>query len=185
MVVDCKRAGMSFSFALSDDSNLIPHLSIMQGVFRHFERAIASLESLEKSKISPRLEVLDVSIWATKILFLNFKEVDWLKQLHQQAFDLWIPISERVSADPQKFQGITPGQQASFDRTGYPFALDQYLPHITLAHLLGNKDNGATLAVLSDLLSKRNLRKVELERLVVFKVEPLGACREIVREWRL
>lgn len=178
-----EQAGVSFSFALHQDKGLIPHLSIMQGVFADCEAAMAAVERLDKSEIEPSLSVSDLSIWATKILFLNFRKAQWLMRLHQSVFHLWIAVAQRASADPQKFRGITPGQQASFDNTGYPFSLNEYAPHITVGHC-SEEGSQSLLLPINSLLSETRLEEIKFRRLVVFKVEPLGACREIIREWR-
>lgn len=182
LVSACENQGMNFSFALHRDSSLIPHLSIMQGVFADSNEAIAVADAIDRSELVVSLVVSNLSIWARKILFLNFVETNWLKRFHKNAFHSWMPLSKRTSADPQKFTGITAGQQAAYDDTGYPFALAEYAPHITLAHFAEEQSEASK--DFPRLLAESELNEVQFERLVVFKVEPLGACREILREWR-
>ena len=156
----------------------------MQAVFSEPDLAIAALDRLDKSKIAPLLSVTGLSLWATKILFLNLELADWLARLHCEAFHAWLPLSKGGSADPQSFQGISDGQKRSFEKTGYPFSLEEFLPHMTLAHFR----TAPQLSVLDSfdvLLAESKLAAIAFEQLVLFHVEPLGICRKIVKRWAI
>ncbi len=176
--------GLEFSFAL-DQSESVPHVSVFQSTFESPDDAIAVVDSMDRSMIEACLHVSELSIWATRILFLNFALPAGLKRFHRNVFREWRKRASRGSADPQFFTGITQGQQASYDQTGYPFSLDQYLPHITLAHLKDPTMGQLLFERKKPLLTKMLPPMIHFEKLVAFTVEPLGICTQIRREWKL
>jgi hypothetical protein len=176
--------GFKFDFALHT-ADSIPHLSLMQAVFDSSDLAIDVVANLKLSELDRNFRINDVSIWATRIVFLNFELSEALKRLHVDVFNLWHAIARSGSADPQTFEGITVGQQESFRKTGYPFSLDEYLPHITLAHLKEKNSDSKDVLRMNELLETSLPRTLAFQKLVVFAVEPLGACRKIIKEWML
>ncbi len=173
--------GFAFTFALHT-ADSIPHLSLMQAVFANPAPAIEFIDKLDFSALDKQFQISEISVWATRIVFLNFTLPPQLKRLHVQTFNAWQSIACSGSADPQAFEGITLGQQESFRTTGYPFSLDQYLPHITLAHLQDKDIDGNVVAKMNALREKSMPRVLSFQKLVVFAVEPLGICRKIIKE---
>jgi 2'-5' RNA ligase len=145
--------GFEFAFALHT-ANSIPHLSLMQAVFDDPAPAIELFDKLDCSALDLEFRISDISVWATRVIFLNFQLPAELKRLHVAAFNAWHSIACSGSADPQTFVGITAGQQESFRKTGYPFGLDEYLPHITLAHLKEAKVGSKEIRRMNRLLEK-------------------------------
>ncbi|MEK6909557.1 MAG: hypothetical protein AABW61_00595 [Candidatus Aenigmatarchaeota archaeon] len=160
----------------------IPHLTLFQGVYQDESQVVNTISSTSISL--PRHQpVKGLTIWAQKILFLDCEKTPDLYQAHNRVFERLFPLCEGKSADPQNFIGITSGQQKSFNETGYPFSLQEYLPHFTLSHL---KDptlyiQPTTQQRLNDLLSISPIRKgIDFEKLIVYRVGLLGACKEFV-----
>jgi hypothetical protein len=162
----------------------IPHMSLMQGVFAETQAALQAIDELDLALVEHSMPVVDLSLWAEKIVFLNVPRSERLQRLHQDVFALWRPLAQGQSADPQIFKSISPGQQASFNATGYPFSQDEYLPHITLGHLLEPVDP-VVLPRMNDVMQKNFAALLTFEKLVAFIVEPRGECRRIIGEWNL
>lgn len=175
-----------FSFALYKQRDAIPHLSLMQGVFENDEEALSALEDVDFSRVRSSLDVSQLHLWARKIIFLNLEPVDWLTQLHENIVNAWLPLVAKEPADPQDFDGISEGQRHSYEKTGYPFALGEFIPHITLAHLDKPISDAEEFArELEELRRFRIQQYVRFEKVAIFRVEPLGVCREIVDEWEI
>ncbi|MBP9092013.1 hypothetical protein KBI23_13385 [bacterium] len=194
LLAESERSGVDFAVALNT-SNSIAHLSLMQATFDDGQTAVDLLQFLNIASI-PRflkepMAITDISVWASKIVFLNFALGPALKQLHCDVANLWLPKALRASADPQSFVGISDGQRQSISSTGYPFSYDEYLPHITLGHLKTPLDSVAKTVRISELdkfnelLETRLPPAIRFEKLVAFEVEPLGLCRQIIREWQI
>ncbi|MFA5995928.1 MAG: hypothetical protein WCW27_01585 [Patescibacteria group bacterium] len=161
------------AFAAQSDVS-ISHLTLFQGKFE-FEQVVHKvIEQLEAPKNINQLMVKNLSIWAEKIIFLDFYNTAVSQQFHEQIFNILFPICEGKSADPQAFTDISQDEQTSFDKIGYPFSLKAYKPHITLAHIKVDQINKPILLPIPDF------KIVEFESLVVYKVEELGACREFI-----
>lgn len=211
LLAESESIGIDFAFALHT-SNSIAHLSLMQATFEDAQTAVELLQSVNfltdsnsslgqiiEPALAPArghflrepIEITDISVWASKIVFLNFVLGAELKQLHCDVANHWLPKALRASADPQSFVGISDGQMQSISNTGYPFSYDEYLPHITLGHLKNPHDSAAENRQinerdkLNELLETRLPPAIRFEKLVAFAVEPLGLCRQIVREWKI
>lgn len=170
----------ALSFSIRKRIEAIPHLSLMQGIFDDDRVALEALADLDLESTPPMLKVSGVSIWATKIVFLNFERTNQIQELHNQIADRWLANCKKQSADPQAFNGITEGQRKSFSETGYPFSYKEFIPHITLAHLalpLPNHESPENVPPLPVSLT--------FERLALFRVEPLGVCTKTLAEWTL
>lgn len=178
-----------FSFALHKRKDAIPHLSLLQGVFDDSSVAMEALTGLDPTAIHPILTVKNLNIWATNIVFLNFILSEELLELHNQICDRWFARSSRVSADPQHFTCITEGQRKSFEETGYPFSRQEFLPHITLAHLAVATPNAhstvATPSTHATLPPSALPESITFEKIALFRVEPLGVLTETIAEWPL
>ena len=166
----------------------------MQASFADQQTAIDLLQELDFQALRSTargqflrqpMKVVDVSVWATKIVFLNFSLSPELRQLHTDVANLWLPKALRSSADPQSFSDISEGQKQSISATGYPFSYEQYLPHITLAHLKDGNGSAGKIGLMNDLTKTLLPQAIRFERLVAFAVEPLGLCRQIIREWQI
>ena len=193
LLCQCESLGVEFAFALNT-SNSIAHLSLMQASFDDPQTAIDLLQELDLSALESTavgqflrqpIKVVDVSVWASKIVFLNFVLSPELSQLHTDVANLWLPKALRSSADPQSFSDISEGQKQSISSTGYPFSYEQYLPHITLAHLNDVNCSSEKIALMNDLIKSLLPPAIPFERLVAFAVEPLGLCRQIIQEWQI
>jgi hypothetical protein len=184
-VASLELSGCNFGFALHTHATSIPHLSVMQGLFENSSEAIEKIEQLDKATIPSLLTVSYLSVWAMKILFLNFVLSESIIKFHTNAFNAWRPIMSTGSADPQDFNGITSGQKESIKTTGYPFSLDEYIPHITLAHFAAPPLSDAILSKANSVLWDSLPTTISFEKLVVFKVEALGLCRDILHEFPL
>lgn len=193
LLCECESRGVQFAFALNT-SNSIAHLSLMQASFDDQQTAIDLLQELDFQVLEytargqflrQPMKVVDVSVWATKIVFLNFSLRPELRQLHTDVANLWLPKALRSSADPQSFSDVSEGQKQSISTTGYPFSYEQYLPHITLAHLKDGNGSAEKIGLMNDLTKTLLPPVIRFERLVAFAVEPLGLCRQIIREWRI
>lgn len=162
----------------------IPHLTLFQGVYTDADAVAQTLSTIDLTFLSAAEQVRGLSIWAQKIVFLDFEKSDRLSRAHEMVYRALRPLASGVSADPQNFQGITAGQQQSFASTGYPFSLDEYLPHVTLAHLKKNlKDADDAVVQLAQLLAHSGFpQEIQFEKLVAYRVGPLGACKEFVPE---
>lgn len=178
-----------FSFSLHTRTDAIPHLSLLQGVFDDSSVAMEALTGLAPFDINPTLTVMNLSIWATKIVFLNFIPGEELLGLHNQICDRWFARSSRVSADPQQFSGITEGQRKSFEETGYPFSRQEFLPHVTLAHLAvstgGAHLDMATPTTHATVPPSALPESIIFEKIALFAVKPLGVCTNFLAEWPL
>ncbi|MBY0548861.1 MAG: 2'-5' RNA ligase family protein [Candidatus Obscuribacterales bacterium] len=170
----------ALSFSIHKRLDAMPHLSLMQGVFENDGVAMEALADLNLESASPTLKVCDVSIWATKIVFLNFERTNLIQELHNQIADRWLAICKKQSADPQAFNGITDGQHKSFSETGYPFSYEEFIPHVTLAHLASPVPNGERPDQMPPLPVS-----LTFEKLALFRVEPLGICTKTFAEWPL
>jgi hypothetical protein len=98
----------------------------MQATFDDGQTAVDLLQFLNIASI-PRflkepMAITDISVWASKIVFLNFALGPELKQLHCDVANLWLPKALRASADPQSFVGISDGQRQSISSTAIPLA---------------------------------------------------------------
>lgn len=177
-----KKYNLSFA---TQEGVSIPHLTLFQGKYRDKGEVINKLKSLDL-KLSETYLIQGLSIWARKIIFLDLIKTDSLQQTHNNIYQALFPLCEGKSADPQKFEGITPGQQKSFDETGYPFSLEEYLPHFTLAHIreLQNKLE-ETESELNKLLKKSRLEQITFDKLVVYRVGLLGSCINFAYEQKL
>ncbi|MDP3510095.1 MAG: hypothetical protein Q8T09_19140 [Candidatus Melainabacteria bacterium] len=193
LLLECESRGVEFAFALNT-SNSIAHLSLMQASFEDQQTAVDLLQELEFQRLESTargqflrqpVKVVDVSVWATKIIFLNFSLRPELSQLHTNVANLWLPKALRSSADPQSFSDISEGQKQSISATGYPFSYEQYLPHITLAHLKDGNGSAEKIGLMNDVIKALLPQAIRFERLVAFAVEPLGLCRKIIREWQI
>lgn len=211
LLAESERSGVDFAFALHT-SNSIVHLSLMQATFDDGQTAVdllQSVNSLTDSYSSPDqiigsapapargqflrqpIAITDISVWASKIVFLNFALGPELKQLHCDVANLWLSKALKASADPQSFVGISDGQRQSIADTGYPFGYEEYLPHITLGHLKNPLDSVAKAVRINELDKFNELLEtclppaIRFEKLVAFEVEPLGLCRQIIREWQI
>jgi hypothetical protein len=182
-VASLELSGCNFGFALHSHASSYPHLSIMQGTFENESEAIEKIAQLDLTTVPSLLTVSYLSVWAMKILFLNFVLPESLLKLHTNAFNAWHPIMSSCSADPQDFHGITSGQRESIKTTGYPFSRNEYIPHITLAHFAAPPLSDAMLSKANNVLWDSLPSMITFERLVAFKVEPLGLCREILQEF--
>jgi hypothetical protein len=193
LLAESEARGADFDFALNT-SNSISHLSLMQATFDNENTPVELLESLNLQSLASQhigrilsqpMAVSGISVWAKKIVFLNFVIVPELKQLHCDVANLWLPHALMASADPQSFEGISDGQKQSIGKTGYPFCYDEYLPHITLGHLKNTDHAEANLMLLNGLLKTDLPQAIFFDSLIAFAVEPLGLCRRIIREWKL
>jgi 2'-5' RNA ligase len=155
-----------------------PHLTLFQGKYHSQNDVISAVQQLS-TIIPTTLTSLNLGIWAEKIIFLNFKNTPILQQFHEELFQILFPLCEGKSADPQHFQGISPAEQNSFMETGYPFSLHAYSPHVTLAHL-STATNTIRLPILPP-----ELQQVQFEKLVVYRVEELGACKHYIWESKI
>ena len=164
----------------------IPHLTLFQGKYRSEEEVVERVRTIDFSFFPREARVLDISVWAKKIVFLDLERTEGFRRAHEFVFHALFPLCEGKSADPQKFEGITAGQEKSFEETGYPFSLAEYLPHITLAHLGAVpqdalREESRLRTAIKDFLP----RAVAFEKLVVYRVGPLGSCTDIVWERKL
>ncbi len=162
----------------------IPHVTLFQGIFKSEEEVIKKMENVDISSFNRTQSLLGLSVWAQKILFLDCKKSIDLSDLHKNIYNVLFPLCEKKSADPQKFVNITEGQQKSFDTTGYPFSLNEYLPHFTVAHFvtpgLINKFE------LSNFFEKSNLsKKIVFKKIVLYRVGDLGRCSDFIYEQNL
>ncbi len=175
------------SFFVSPETS-IPHLTLFQGIFKKRSEVVWRLEAMDAGNITKVQKVLGFSIWAEKIVFLDFVKTNHLQELHDKLFRSLFPLCMGRSADPQSFEGITAGQQESFERTGYPFSGSEYLPHITLMHLAKNVGDRKALVEQSLKEISRHCsfpKTVTFEQFVVYKVERLGALKQLCFEKRL
>lgn len=183
-LVDSLKKEFDLTFA-TEPGVSIPHLTLFQGVYQDEAQVIDATTSLDLSQVSRYQPIKGVSIWAQKILFLDCERTPSLYHAHLQVFEKLFPLCEGKSADPQNFIDITEDQQRSFNETGYPFSRQEYLPHFTLAHLRDTTlyQNPDTQRQLNRLLEETSLiNGVNFERLVVYRVGPLGACKEFAYE---
>ena len=164
--------------------NAIPHLTGFQGVFSDIDKVIKKLASLDFSFIEKEQTVEGISFWAKKIIFLDYEFNTSLEQFHQlliQTFEKGIDY-EGTSADPQVFEGLTTGQEESFEQTGYPFYGDEFLPHTTLAHLKA-APNTDLRKILASVRKKSTLSEsITFTKFVVFEVETLGKSTKVLWE---
>lgn len=152
----------------------IPHVTLFQGKFKDESSIVEKLKKLDTEYLNVEQQLTGLSVWANNIVFLNCKKRDDLQQLHEAVYESLFPLCEGVSADPQKFDSITAGQQKSLDKTGYPFSGAEYMPHFTIAHL----EEKVAESELNKLSEK--LTQVRFEKLVIYRVGKKGACTEFI-----
>lgn len=167
-----------FDLSFSCKKNIsIPHLTIFQGIFSDEKRLILKLNEVNLN-LNNILKISGISIWANKIIFLDFELTKDLHDFHTQVFNSVFPLSDKESADPQSFKDISELEQRMYEETGYPFSLTAYKPHITMAHLATPlKETDASR--LNSILSESEFEKeIKFKKLVIYKVGKLGRCKD-------
>lgn len=173
---------IDLSFYLKSGES-IPHLTLFQGRFVSVEEVVKKMETLDFSFLGRNQKLIGLSQWAKKIIFLDCVNNHELQTAHEKVYHALFPMCEGKSADPQNFQDITKGQQKSFNETGYPFSLKEYLPHFTIAHIENPEVDES--AQLDKVYQTINLRTITFERIVVYIVGELGRCLEFAFEKNL
>lgn len=159
-----------------------PHLTVFQGKYRSESDVSDRMSQLDITALPSELKVEGVSIWDGKIVFLDFECPSELQDFHNNTFETVFPLAEGKSADPQDFTDITDLQRQMFGETGYPFACDAYLPHITLAHLPARLTGDSLVSAekrMNEILADSSVETVlAFERFVIYRVGEKGACLE-------
>lgn len=177
-----QRAAQTFdlSFFLKPPSSL-PHVTLFQGVFPSEEEVIRKVRAVDYSFLSSSQKIQGMDIFAKKVLFITLQNSKDLQRAHELTFHMLSPLCNKAPADTQDLQGITAGQKKSLVATGYPFSRQEFLPHFTLAHFRVPPKKGAVLPQLTKTLLASSLGKtISFEKLVVYKVGPLGRCVSLV-----
>lgn len=180
---------LKLAFQLAPGADALPHVSIFQGRYRDAAEIAQRFNVIDYRTLPRLMPLVGLDIWAEKIIFLDLVPDPILQSLHDKTFDTFFPLAEGKSADPQNFKGITAEEQASFDKTGYPFSRKAYRPHFTLAHLAPESielGRAAVLAELTRIYQASPLRSgIVFEQAVLFEVGPLGRCLKIVEQLSL
>jgi 2'-5' RNA ligase len=147
----------------------VPHVTLFQGRFKSNEEVIQALREVDFSYLNNKQTLSGLSLWAQKIIFLDCKESKDLQRVHENVYSALFPLC---------------GQQRSFDTTGYPFSLEEYLPHFTIAHLRnpGQKRKHNIQKIFEELMQD-NI--IVFERAVLYKIGDLGRCLDFVYERKL
>ncbi|MEK7257587.1 MAG: hypothetical protein AAB316_22720, partial [Bacteroidota bacterium] len=136
------------------------------------------------SFLGKRQRITGTSIWAEKILFLDIKKTGELQRAHKLAFELLFPLCLGKSADPHEFLGISAKEKQSYRKTGYPFSLPAFRPHVTLARL-----RPAKRGVMPQLSKKARQHFpnccIEFSKICIYAVGPHGSCGKILFEQKL
>lgn len=179
-----EELGLHLEVGFKTESGIsIPHITLFQGMFENEEEINHIGRDLDLTDLSQEHFPVGISIWAQKILFLNLTKERDLLNLHYEAFARAFPLCAGKPADTQKLEGITREQQRSLDRTGSPFVGDTYLPHFTLAHLAEvPEDFEETEEELNKVLETCIKGPLKFDKLVVYEVGELGACKRIIYE---
>ena len=168
-------------------NNTIPHLSLFQGTFKNLSSVLHFVDKLHIEKL-PTLDVTGISIWANKIIFLDIHKVYPLQKLHNEIFKSLFHLSDGKPADMQVFNGISQGQKNKLLATGYPFSEEEYLPHITLAHLKENLNSKMQVwqhsASLNNIF-EQDIVELKFNKLIVFEVGNCGVCKKIIYEKKI
>jgi 2'-5' RNA ligase len=179
------EVGMDYALSFATDKGVsMPHVTLFAGKYNNLETPINVLENFNISRISRKQKIKNMEIWAEKILFLNLLKGKDLQEAHNYFFSNLFPRSSGKPADPQDFKGITLEQQKSFNETGYPFSEQEYLPHFTLAHFQNIPKHKIYREVsLNDILEEFYMgEEINFDKLALFKMGKLGACKEIIYE---
>ena len=170
-------------FILRNQGKLIPHVSLFQGQYSRevilaLEREMLSLKNLIHLPIVVR--VVGMSVWATKIFFLDLDKDDQLLKLHRHIFEKFNSLRDvsSGSADPQVFVDITDQERESYQKYGYPFALKAFRPHFTLgrSELMDGKEK-TFVGELSKKLSPPAY--FNFNELVLFEVGKFGRLESV------
>lgn len=162
----------------------VPHVTLFQGRFKSEEEVIKAIKGIDFSYLNSKQALSGLSVWAQKIIFLDCERSEYLQKAHESVYNALFPLCEGKSADPQQFKGITDGQQRSFDKTGYPFSLEEYLPHFTIAHLRNPEQTEKHH--FREIFEKSSLvDTVVFDRIVLYRVGDLGKCFDFVYERKL
>ena len=163
-----------------------PHLTLFQGRFQSEVEFIRQVQQTDFSYLNKTQTIAGLSVWAKKIIFLDCIKSPDIQRAHTETYTKLFSLCEGKSADPQVFEGITEQEQQSFDQTGYPFSLDAYLPHITMAHTKALQTNNNLTARLQQALKESSLGNTLIfEKLVVYRVGDSGKCEGIAYERNL
>ncbi len=165
-------------------STRLPHLTLFQGVFPNSAEAFERMQRADFSFLGKRQRITGTSIWAEKILFLDIKKTGELQRAHKLAFELLFPLCLGKSADPHEFLGISAKEKQSYRKTGYPFSLPAFRPHVTLARL-----RPAKRGVMPQLSKKARQHFpnccIEFSKICIYAVGPHGSCGKILFEQKL
>ncbi len=180
---DILNKNLDLGFRVTPES-AIPHITGFQGIFADIEMIKIRLNTLNFSFLDRNQSIQGLSLWAQKIIFLDYKNTQLLRQFHQLIIDTFEKGTDYqgTSADPQNFDGITSGQQAAFDMTGYPFYGDEFLPHTTMAHLQ-KAQSQEEKSSLNQFIKRSSIGDtIEFIKVVIFEVEALGKSTNILWE---
>jgi hypothetical protein len=179
-----EHLGRDFEFSFAAKRNeSIPHLTLFQGKFTREENVISLAHNFYLHPELKRQPVKGVSIFDGKIVFLDTKKTPIIDKTHWAAFTVFRPLCEGKPADPQEFPSISSGQWDMYNKHGYLFSLDEYLPHFTLAHL---KERSTSLrkdeVAMNDSLLGFVPSMLTFDKFVVYRVGELGRCTSFAYE---
>lgn len=149
-----------------------PHLTLFQGNFFRKTLAKKAFNLLGLGHCFSE-GVLGTTVWAERIIFLEFVRSKRLTNAHSEAFELFFPLSSGKPADSQNFSGISKSEEESIRKTGYPFSNRAFRPHITL---------GTLDCVKFPFTSINCPKRIIFDRLALHTVGPGGTVKEIICE---
>lgn len=170
---------------LSADGNL-PHVTVFQGPFADTLEPGRELELVSRSMSLPKeihLSFTGVVYQATGWVFLSLERPPLLEKLQEVTLAILNPYLDRAAFDTSKDTSrFTTSEIASYERYGYRYTGEAYVPHMTLGR---SEENIAQELVRTAPERVRVPTKWAFDRLSFYVMGEHGAHSETLAETRL
>jgi putative phosphonate metabolism protein len=133
--------------------------------------------------IRPRVD--SISGFIAVIPVVRSGELERLAQDCVAAFDDFRAVltgQERARRNPEK---LTPRQLHYLDRWGYPYVMEEFRFHMTLTGRLNETRRQPILKMLHERFSATGIKKIEIDRIALFRQGDAHARFRIIGDWPL
>lgn len=161
----------------------IPHITLFQGKFKeNFDYKILLNDVIDRyySKLKNlKLQVSDFQILNGRWFFLNVDDNKGLLQsIHE---DILRKIEKNIILDNPAPNYYNLQEKKCYEKYGYRFSKDLYIPHITLGMIqdLVSQDQDEIKRFTQNFLEKEKVQNISIKNIIYHELGNNGSCKKI------
>jgi 2'-5' RNA ligase len=166
------------AFFVLDGIDFYPHITIYSPRFSEskIEEVVKAVREIADRTRKTEMVFKEITSHQGFVT-LRFENSFSIKKLHEEIVFKLNPLRESKNVDESDYHAVFGSeQQKSIEKYGYPHALDQYSPHMTIIRL---ED-----AFWAENVSKRikwDIPKFTVDKIAIYRMGQHGTCRELIK----